>query len=87
MSADNYEVIRKVPGKPGHYFVTCEFASDDEWPTDADAWASRVECYPPGEYPSTMTLREAQEFAYNEYSEYGVVYSFPTEVTDASHEV
>ena len=79
MSADNYEVIRKVPEQPGRYFVTSEFASDDEWDTDEEAWTRKRLAFKllknsPDAEPSTYTLKEAQDYAESEYSEYGVVF-------------
>ena len=87
MSADNYECIRRVPGQPGRYFVTCEFASTEKWPTDEQSWENRrmwakKNSHPAAE-PKSYTLEEAQEYAHSEYSEYGVTYSFSTKTTDA----
>ena len=88
MSADNYEVIRKVPNQPGRYFVTCEFASDEDWPTAEQSWESRRKWAKknggPDAEPLSYTLEEAQEYAHSEYSEYGVTYDFQTKTTDAT---
>lgn len=89
MSADNYECIRRVPGQPGRYFVTCEFASCETRPTDKEAWKERRQWakeHNPDAEPRSYTLEEAQEYAHNEYSEYGVICSFPTKTIDAGGE-
>jgi hypothetical protein len=71
MSADNYYRIHRAGGR---YFVTCDFASDENWPSTGDILESGrpIHWYD--------TLEEAQEYAYSEYSEYGVTYAFPGEV-------
>lgn len=67
MSADNYYRIHRVPNG---YVVTCEFASDPHWDTTEEVLAK-------GRGRWFATLAEAQEYAYSEYSEYGVTYAFP----------
>lgn len=61
MSADNYEVIRKVPGQSGRYFVTCEFPSC-EWPSDEESWSNRrilAKRDNPHAEPESYTLEQA----------------------------
>ena len=73
MSADNYYRIHKYEGR---YFVTCDFASEDEWRTTEECVNSErsIQWYD--------TLEAAEESAYSEYSEYGVVYAFPTKTVE-----
>jgi len=74
VSSDNYYLIRKHPD--GGYLVTCEFVSEESPLTTAEvlAWHTGHERY--------ATLAEAQEYAYGEYSEYGVSYDFPVEIVE-----
>jgi hypothetical protein len=70
MSADNYYLIRK---DGSGYAVECRFASSDYGPNEPISKGA-------ARFP---TLPEAQEYAYGEYSEYGVDYDFPVIVHEA----
>lgn len=79
MSADNYERVNKHPN--GGYFIDTVFASDENWPTPEEtlAWWRENGGREPKIY---ATLEEATAAAHEEYSEYGVIYSFPIRVVE-----
>ena len=76
MSADNYEVVWRDPH--GGYRVTVEFASDE----------ASFELERDGKLRGRWfaTLAEADAYAHEEYSEYGVLYQFKTEIHDTQSE-
>lgn len=74
VSADNYYRIHKWGDR---YFVTCDFASDENWETTEEVVENKGD-----KIRFYETLEEAEEYAYSEYAEYGVVYAFPTKVVE-----
>lgn len=85
MSADNYNVVRKCP--EGGYFWTIEFASDEKWRTDEQAWRDEVKKLDnPWNIGKTcedlkfISLSECADAAAREYSEYGLAFSFAVDV-------
>jgi len=85
MSADNYTRVNRHPD--GGYFLDTVFASDEDWQSPEETlefrrrnWSheayENMEIYP--------TLGEATAAAHEDYSEYGVIYSFETKVVDTS---